>query len=103
MAGEKVLIIEDDTTLLRGLKDNFESKGYLVTTAVDGEEGLVLLRTVWNPGSRLHRKFIGGRNPGHFEVGQDDERCAGGRRQYRQSTSSVLGLRKARIEDCSSL
>ncbi|MHC4445621.1 MAG: response regulator transcription factor [Planctomycetota bacterium] len=40
MAGEKVLIIEDDPALLRGLKDNFESKDYLVTTAVDGEEGL---------------------------------------------------------------
>ena len=35
-----VLIIEDDTTMLRGLKDNFEFKGYRVITAVDGEEGL---------------------------------------------------------------
>jgi len=37
---ETVLIIEDDPTMLRGLKDNFEYKGYTVLTAVDGEDGL---------------------------------------------------------------
>lgn len=37
---EKVLIIEDDATMLRGLKDNFEFAGYNVITACDGEEGL---------------------------------------------------------------
>lgn len=37
---ETVLIIEDDATMLRGLKDNFEFKGYCVLTADDGEEGL---------------------------------------------------------------
>jgi DNA-binding response OmpR family regulator len=37
---ETVLIIEDDATMLRGLKDNFEFKGYKVFTALDGEEGL---------------------------------------------------------------
>jgi len=37
---EKVLIIEDDSTMLRGLKDNFEYAGYNVITACDGEEGL---------------------------------------------------------------
>ncbi len=37
---ETVLIIEDDSTMLRGLKDNFELKGYRVKTARDGEEGL---------------------------------------------------------------
>ena len=40
MADEHVLIIEDDPTMLRGLKDNFESKGYRVSTAADGEAGL---------------------------------------------------------------
>jgi DNA-binding response OmpR family regulator len=40
MARETVLIIEDDPTLLRGLKDNFEFKGYHARTAADGEEGL---------------------------------------------------------------
>src|SRR5208337_3484235 len=35
-----VLIIEDDPTMLIGLKDNFEFKGYKVLTAVDGERGL---------------------------------------------------------------
>jgi DNA-binding response OmpR family regulator len=37
---ETILIIEDDATMLRGLKDNFEFKGYNVLTAADGEEGL---------------------------------------------------------------
>ena len=37
---ETVLIVEDDPTMLRGLKDNFEFKGYHVVTAADGEEGL---------------------------------------------------------------
>jgi len=37
---ETILIIEDDTTMLRGLKDNFEFKGYRVLTAADGEDGL---------------------------------------------------------------
>ena len=37
---ETVLIIEDDATMLRGLKDNFEFKGYRVLTAADGEAGL---------------------------------------------------------------
>ena len=40
MAGETVLIIEDDATMLRGLKDNFEFEGYRVATASDGEKGL---------------------------------------------------------------
>jgi DNA-binding response OmpR family regulator len=37
---ETVLIIEDDPTMLIGLKDNFEFKGYKVVTANDGEKGL---------------------------------------------------------------
>ena len=37
---ETVLIIEDDPTMLVGLKDNFEFKGYKVVTAADGEKGL---------------------------------------------------------------
>ena len=37
---ETVLIIEDDSSMLRGLKDNFEYAGYNVLTAADGESGL---------------------------------------------------------------
>ena len=37
---ETVLIVEDDPTMLRGLKDNFEFHGYKVLTAIDGEQGL---------------------------------------------------------------
>ncbi|MCP4612854.1 MAG: response regulator transcription factor [Planctomycetes bacterium] len=36
----KVLIVEDNSAMLRGLKDNFELKGYQVKTAQDGELGL---------------------------------------------------------------
>jgi DNA-binding response OmpR family regulator len=37
---ETILIIEDDATMLRGLKDNFAYAGYNVLTAADGEAGL---------------------------------------------------------------
>jgi two-component system alkaline phosphatase synthesis response regulator PhoP len=37
---KNVLIVEDNLTMLRGLKDNFESRGYHVKTATDGEQGL---------------------------------------------------------------
>jgi DNA-binding response OmpR family regulator len=37
---ETILIIEDDSTMLRGLQDNFEFAGYRVLTATDGERGL---------------------------------------------------------------
>ncbi len=37
---ETILIIEDDSTMLRGLKDNFVYAGYNVLTAADGEAGL---------------------------------------------------------------
>ena len=40
MSNEAILIIEDDPTMLRGLKDNFTFKGYQVKTAKDGESGL---------------------------------------------------------------
>lgn len=37
---ETVLIVEDDSTMLRGLKDNFSYAGYTVLTAEEGEAGL---------------------------------------------------------------
>ncbi len=37
---ETVLIVEDDPTMLRALKDNFEFHGYKIVAAEDGEEGL---------------------------------------------------------------
>jgi DNA-binding response OmpR family regulator len=40
MKGSRVLIVEDDAALLRGLKDNFAAKGCLVETASDGQAGL---------------------------------------------------------------
>ena len=43
MTAKKVLIVEDDAALLRGLKDNFLAQGYQVRTADDGEKGLEAL------------------------------------------------------------
>jgi len=37
-----ILIIEDDISILRGLKDNLTFEGYQVQTALDGYEGLQL-------------------------------------------------------------
>lgn len=36
----RVLIVEDDPTLLRGLSDNFRDAGFMVETASDGRSGL---------------------------------------------------------------
>src|SRR5437667_11189161 len=43
MRAHKILIIEDDPALLRGLKDNFEARGYQVRTANDGQKGLAAI------------------------------------------------------------
>jgi DNA-binding response OmpR family regulator len=43
MNAKKVLIVEDNPALLRGLKDNFQAQGYQVRTADDGEKALAAL------------------------------------------------------------
>jgi len=43
MTARRVLIIEDEAALLRGLKDNFVAQGYDVRTASDGQRGLEAL------------------------------------------------------------
>ena len=40
MTPADILIIEDDPTILRVVKDNFVSRSYRVRTARNGEEGL---------------------------------------------------------------
>jgi DNA-binding response OmpR family regulator len=40
MRGSRILIVEDDAALLRGLKDTFTAKGCEVLAASDGESGL---------------------------------------------------------------
>ena len=40
MRAKRLLIVEDDPALLRGLKDNFRAEGYQVRTASDGQKGL---------------------------------------------------------------
>jgi len=41
---KRILIIEDDQAILRGLKDNLEFESYEILTAVDGKEGYELAR-----------------------------------------------------------
>jgi DNA-binding response OmpR family regulator len=43
MSNARILIIEDEPALRRGLKDNLESEGYEVRTANNGEAGLAAL------------------------------------------------------------
>jgi DNA-binding response OmpR family regulator len=42
MNGSRILIVEDEPAILRGLKDTFASKGCDVLTATDGEAGMNL-------------------------------------------------------------
>ena len=42
MTGSRILIIEDEPAIVRGLKDTFVSKGCEVLAAMDGEAGLQL-------------------------------------------------------------
>jgi DNA-binding response OmpR family regulator len=42
---EKILVIEDDPSILRGLQLNLGMEGYSVRSAMDGEAGLALART----------------------------------------------------------
>jgi two-component system response regulator VicR len=41
---KRILIIEDDVAILRGLKDNLEYESYEVLTATDGERGYGLIQ-----------------------------------------------------------
>lgn len=41
---KKILIVEDDLAILRGLKDNLEFESYEVLTAEDGERGYAALK-----------------------------------------------------------
>lgn len=42
---EKILVVEDDPSILRGLQLNLGMEGYVVRSAADGEAGLRLART----------------------------------------------------------
>ena len=48
MKDHSVLIAEDDSSLIRGLTDNFSARGYQVHTAMDGERALHLAMNI-NP------------------------------------------------------
>ena len=40
MIPRRMLIVEDDAALLRGLRDRFENQGFQIRTATDGESAL---------------------------------------------------------------
>ena len=40
----KILIVDDEKLLVKGIKFNFEQDGYTVETAYDGEEALRLAK-----------------------------------------------------------
>jgi len=42
---ERILVIEDDPSILRGLQLNLSMEGYTVRSAMDGESGLALARS----------------------------------------------------------
>jgi DNA-binding response OmpR family regulator len=42
---EKILVVEDDPSILRGLQLNLTMEGYRVRSAMDGENGLMLARS----------------------------------------------------------
>ena len=44
MEGRKILVVEDDGTLLDALKYNLAKEGYSVVTAVDGVQALEIAR-----------------------------------------------------------
>ena len=39
----RVLVVEDETAILQGLRDNLECEGYQVFTAADGIAGMELI------------------------------------------------------------
>jgi len=45
VSGERILVVEDDPSILRGLDLNLGAEGYKVRSARDGEEGLKIART----------------------------------------------------------
>jgi DNA-binding response OmpR family regulator len=45
MAREKILVVEDDPSILRGLQLNLGMEGYQVRSAMDGEAGLAMARS----------------------------------------------------------
>src|SRR5512142_1742362 len=42
-SAKKILVVEDDPVLLRGLRDNLAACGYVVVAAKDGQQGLEAL------------------------------------------------------------
>lgn len=48
---EKILVVDDDKSMVNMIKDVLEMEGYAVTTAFDGEQALKQVQRHW-----LHKK-----------------------------------------------
>ena len=42
---KKILVVEDELNMLKGLQDNLEFEGYEVDTAEDGKKGLEMIKS----------------------------------------------------------
>jgi DNA-binding response OmpR family regulator len=45
VSGERILVIEDDPSILRGLQLNLSMEGYTVRSSMDGQQGLEMARS----------------------------------------------------------
>ena len=99
----RVLVVDDEPQILRGLGTNLRARGYDVETAPDGERALeVAARTpsgCRHPGSRSSRDRRGGCDPGAARVDRDpDHRPVGARSRAGQGRGARRRRRRLRVE-----
>ena len=49
----KILVVDDERVLVKGIKFNLENEGYQVVTGTDGIQAVELARTPWPLRSRI--------------------------------------------------
>ena len=64
MPRPRILVVEDDASILLGLQVNLEAEGYTVDTAVDGAKGLEKARQGWDLVIVGLSGCLGARRPG---------------------------------------
>ena len=65
---KRILVIEDDVAILRGLKDNLEYDSYEVLTATDGELGYSLVKEKKPDISIIWEGHFAGIELGYFQM-----------------------------------